>query len=234
MLEKWTFNKLLFSRLTDVLDISITEMAKRCNIRQQVLSRYVRLENELPVKVLIKMCNALRMPCYYFVSENKKYEIPNRETATVAADQWHPVGWDSQAVERTFGSDGGRIFWKDVAAYMDLSPSKPHERFLLRTRFPVEEFLDVCNHFNLSPFDFLVDDNRPGDKRKARRDTERSTPSPALLADIAAMRQQMASLTAKYDDMLEKYASLLESHKALLQRFDEHISSTYIGMAADD
>lgn len=236
-MERWTFNSLLFSRLSDVLDISVTEIAKRVGIRQQVLNRYTKCQNDLPVKILIKMCNALRMPIYYFVSENNSHEIPNREVATIAADHWQPIDWDHQAVEHTFGDGEGRIYWKDVAAVMGVTAQKPHDRFLLRKRFTVRDFLAVCNHFVLSPFDFLVDQNRKGfsvKKKTGRAD------SPTLLADITALRRQVSDLTTKYtdlntkyDDMLSKYDNLLNAHKSLLERFDEHIRDSWTGIAAE-
>lgn len=242
MMERWSFNTLLFSRLTDVLDISITEIAKRCGIRQQVLSRYMSGENVLPVKILIQMCNALRMPCHFFVSEYNNYEIPNREIATIAAGQWQPVEWNRQAVEHTFGDGEGRIYWKDVAVVMGITAQKPHDRFLLRKRFPITDFMDVCNHFCLSPFDFLVDMNRGGIKKGVRKPTANGDAAASpLLADIATLRQQMADLTdkyhdviRKYDDTLTKYADLLEAHKSLLRRFEEHISANVVSMAADN
>lgn len=242
-MERWSFNTLLFSRLPDVLDISIAEIAKRCDIRQQVLNRYVKGENELPVKVLIKMCNALRMPCYFFVSEDNNHEIPNREAATIAADRWVPVEWDCQAVDRTFGSDGGRIYWKDVAAVMGVTPQKPHDRFLLKKRLTVFELVDVCNHFGLSPFTFIVDGNRGGDgKKKGRSPADQGGATPAELLDaIGALRQQVSELSAGYRDIAAKYGSLqadygnlLDAHKLLLRRFDDHVGEGILGLAADD
>lgn len=240
-MERWSFNSLLFSRLTSVLDISITEIAKRCGIAQQVLNRYMKCENELPVKVLLQICNSLRMPAHFFVSEWNNFEIPNREIATIAADQWQPVEWSGQAVELTFGDGEGRIYWKDVAVVMGITAQKPHDRFLLRKRFPVADFLTVCNHFGLSPFDFLVDQNREGTKRRGRKAVTPGAASPTLLADINALRQRVTELTdgyrditQKYDDLQSKYGDLLEAHKQLQQRFDEHIRDGFLGMAAED
>jgi len=240
-MDKWSFNSLLFGRLTDVLDISVTEMAKRCHVRQQVLNRYMKNENELPVKILIKMCNALRMPCHFFVSEYNNHDVPNREIATISAEQWQPIEWDNQAVEHTFGDGEGRIFWKDVAVVMGVTAQKPHDRFLLRKRFPVTDFLVVCNHFNLSPFNFLVDQNRDGSGKKGKGIRSTAHP-PAMLAEISALRDDVdrlartaADLTEKYRDIAARYDDLLADHKLLLRRFNEYLADTAapISIAAD-
>ena len=70
-MEKWSFNNQLFRRLPDVLDISGAEIARRCSLKQQVLNRYQNGGIVLSVQVLIKICNSLRMPAYYFVAEDR-------------------------------------------------------------------------------------------------------------------------------------------------------------------
>ena len=40
-MNKWSFNMQLFSQLSNVLDITGTEIARRCGLRQNVLSRYI-------------------------------------------------------------------------------------------------------------------------------------------------------------------------------------------------
>jgi transcriptional regulator with XRE-family HTH domain len=224
-MDRWTFNTVLFGSLTSVLDLSIMEIAKRVHIGQQTLNRYINGVNEVPVDVLLQICNCLRMPSYFFVSEQGKYDVPNREAATIATSQWKPVRWDEQAVEHTFGDGGGRIFWKDVAVVMGVTPQKPHDRFLLRKRFTVVSFLKVCSHFGLSPFTFLIDHNRDVSKRKSR-----ALDIDTLLAEVASLRVGVSELNGKYQDviskydlLLERYDTMLNAHKQLLQRFDEHV-----------
>jgi len=238
-MDKWTFNYELFSRLSDVLDISITEIAKRCGVKQQVLNRYLRNENELPVQTLIKMCNALRMPSYFFVSEDNNYDMPNREIATISLDRWQPVDWSCQEVENTFGDGGNRIFWKDVAVVMGVTPQKPHARFLLQKRFCITDFLKVCSHFDISPFNFLVDPNRKQD-RKGTKNAAAKEKRDEMKTEINTLRKQIADLVStvhdvgkKYKEVTDKYDNLLEAHKALLRRFNEHINERYIGLAAE-
>ena len=230
-MEKWSFNRLLFSRLSDVLDISGTEIAKRCEITQQVLSRYTTNEIVVSVQTLIKICNALRMPIHFFVSEDDNHIIPNRESATVAADRWCPVTWDSQAVEQTFGD--GRIFWKDVAKAMGITSQKPHERFLLRTRFPVTDFLSTCSHFGISPFTFLVDNNRYN-KQKANTPAVPEDDDATLRAQIKALQKKVERLSTTVDDLTTRYRALLDRHDLLEQTVRQHIGYSPIDLADDD
>lgn len=240
-MNKWTFNYQLFSRLSDVLDISSTEISKRCGVKQQVLNRYMRNETVLPVQILIKMCNALRMPSYFFVSEDNNYDMPNREIATISLDNWQPIDWNYQEVENTFGDGGNRIFWKDVAKVMDVTPQKPHARFLLEKRFCIDDFLNVCSHFDISPFNFLIDPNRKQDNKSRKTAAMSGTRDGAnMLGEIRILRQQIADLASTvdgvandYKEISDKYDDLMEAHKALLRRFNEHIEERYIGMAAE-
>lgn len=75
-MDKWSFNIQLFSRLPHVLDINGTEIARRCGLRQQVLNRYITNESVVTIQVLIKLCNSIHMPIYFFVVENDKFVIP--------------------------------------------------------------------------------------------------------------------------------------------------------------
>lgn len=229
-MEKWSFNDLLFSRLSDVLDISGTEIARRCGITQQVFSRYTTNEVVVSVQVLIKICNALRMPCYYFVSEDNNHVLPDRESATIVAAKWIPISWDSQAVEHTFGDGEGRIYWKDVAEAMGVSLQKPHDRFLLITRFPVNDFLTTCSHLNISPFRFLIDQNRDNGKQRNKR---RVIPTPGLSVDITLLRQQIAELSKTTADLTDRYRALLDRQSRLERKVNEFLKDNETFLAAE-
>lgn len=240
-MDKWSFNNQLFSKLSKVLQISEAEIARQCGLTQQVLNRYTKADIMPSVQVLLKICNALRMPAYYFVLQGSNYIIPERENATLPYDKWKPVTWDMQAVELTFGDGEGKIYWKDVAAVMGVTPQKPHERFLLRKRFPIDEFFVVCSHYSISPFRFLIDPNiRDSTKRKGC-DAERSIAPPPqsndpLLADIADLRRQIAALSATVDNLTKKYNTLLKSHEALSRRVGvniENINNSHLSIAAE-
>lgn len=241
-MEKWSFNMLLFSNLTKVLDISGAEIARRVGLKQPVLNRYMTGEYVLPVQVLIQICNALRMPSGYFVSEDGECLFPNRETATLPYDDWQPVAWDNDAVELTFGDGEGRIFWKDVAEAMGVSSQKPHDRFLLRTRFPIDDFLRTCNNLDVSPFRFLVDHN---DRLKSGDGKERPAESvgyEALCAEVRELTGRLADLnntvsdiTARFDDLMKRHTALLDRHNDLERTVRDYLGlDSQITMAADD
>ena len=235
----WSFNMLLFSRISKVLDISEAEIARRCGMTQQVLNRYTSTDIMLSVQNLLKICNALRMPAYYFVSEDNHHVVPNRETATIPLDQWRPVTWDVQAVELTFGDREGQIFWKDVAEAMGVTSQKPHDRFLLRKRFPVNDFLQTCNKLNLSPFRFLIDLNRDTTAKRKRGSAApggsagKATTPPPCPADIAALCRKIDTLSKTVADLTQKYQSLLRAHEALARRVQvniQNVNYSHIGI----
>ncbi len=202
----------LFKRLSDVLDITGTEIARRCGLRQQVLSRYTTNESVVSIQVLLHLCNSIRMPMYYFVAENNNFVIPNRESATIPLDDWQPVSWNENAVEDTFGDTEGHIKWKDVAIAMHASSQKPHERFCLRTRFKVTDFFTACNAFNLSPFLFINDPNRPSGKAHKRVPTPPTYNALELRVgklekEIAELKLQLSTLQRDYEQLLGNIAA---------------------------
>lgn len=171
---------------------------------------------------MMKICNSLRMPIHFFVSEDNNNVIPNREAATIPIDYWHPILWDTKAVERTFGDGDGRIYWKDVAEVMGVTQQKPHERFLLNTRFPVTSFLSICSHFNITPFRFLVDKNRD---YKGTNVNEQAR----LLQEISELQQNISDLDETVKDLTCKYRELLERHSRM-----EHTLAMYFGGKTDE
>lgn len=230
----WSFNMLLFSRISKVLDISEAEIARRCGMTQQALNRYTSADIMLSVQKLLIICNALRMPTYYFVSEDNHHIVPNRETATIQPDHWRPITWDRQAVELTFGDREGQIYWKDVAEAMGVTSQKPHDRFLLRKRFPINDFLQTCNKLNLSPFQFLIDLNldTPAKRKSGSTVTGGSAAGKAVLpppypADIAALCRKIDTLSATVADLTQKYQSLLRAHEALAHRVQVNIQNVH-------
>lgn len=242
---KWSFNSLLLSKLTDVLDLSGNEIANRCKLSQTTLCHYLKGEVEMPVQALMQICNALRMPTRYFLSVNNRHVIPTRETATIEADRWKPITWSLDAVELTFGDGEGKIYWKDVASIMGLTPQKPHERFLLRTRFPINSFLLTCSHFNLSPFIFLKDENQPADIGKAKRQTatSSSTPTkPRTAPSYAELTRRIDLLEHDIADLKQRLTTLLHRQEELTKRVNvniqnvqsSHIGIDHIGIAADE
>ena len=244
-MNKWSFNSLLFNKLPDVLDISGAEIARRCGMKQQVFNRYTNQEVMLSVQILMTICNSLRMPIHFFVSEENSHVIPNRECATIPIDEWQPIGWNHDAVEQTFGDGGGRIYWKDVAEAMDVTEQKPHDRFKLKTRFPIDGFLTTCNKLNISPFLFLIDNNRDKAKRKGGKRATVPAGHPVgnadLRTDVAALTKKLeglsttvANITVKYDELLQRHTALLERHNRMEVQFNKYFGiGTTIDMAAE-
>lgn len=249
---KYSFNQLLLSKLPVVMDISISEIARRCDISQPVIYNYIKGGIELPLQTLIQICNALRIPSRLFISENNRHVIPTRETATIEADQWKPITWNTEAVELTFGDGVGKIYWKDVADVMGVTPQKPHDRFLLRTRFPINSFLHICSHYKLSPYLFLDDPNQPRRGAKEKRpmsnpsNSKQTKPNHAKSIDTptySELSRRVSSLEKDFAALNEKYNRLLHEHEELIKRAHVNIQNVQysnigindrIGMAAEE
>lgn len=232
---KYSFNQLLLSKLPVVMDISISEIARRCNISQPVIYNYIKGSIELPLQTLIQVCNALRIPSRLFISENNRHIIPTRETTTIEADRWKPITWNTEAVELTFGDGEGKIYWKDVADVMGVTPQKPHDRFLLRTRFPINSFLHICSHYKLSPYLFIDDHNQPmrGAKEKkpsASYTSNSKQPKPNHAKSIdtptySELSRRVSLLEKNFAALNEKYSRLLHEHEELVKRVHVNIQN---------
>ncbi len=228
----YSFNHELMARISKVLDITVAEIARRCNIKQQVLNRYVRGEFVISVQALIEMCNSLRMPIYFFVSENDTHLLPAREEATVLPRNWHPITWDTEEVERCFGDGPRQIYWKDVAAAMDVTDQKAHNRLLLNRRLPTTDFLTACTKLQVSPYRFLIDPNRPNFNHK----TKKKATYKGELVEMDKLRRELATMHTILDDLTEKYNQLLNDHRRLAQQVNVNIdtfSNSHLSIAAE-
>lgn len=249
-MEKWSFNLELFQRLSDVLDISFAEIARRAGMQQPVLNRYTQQEFTIPLETLIKICNALRMPIYYFVAENGVSVMPERENATIPRDDWHSIRWDGQAAESVFYKN--HISWTDVSKAMGIKSQNARKRFLEGTRFPVNEFFDTCSKLQVSPYNFIIDRNRPEEKkhrntnRKERQDVpqgfrERMESAPA--DDIATLRKEIEELRAtigtiqgQYNTLRQDFGVLRKEYNALAYRVNvniDTINNSHLSIAAE-
>ena len=249
---KYSFNQLLLSKLPVIMDISISEIARRCNISQPVIYNYIKGGIELPLQTLIQICNALRIPSRLFISENNRHVIPTRETATLESDRWKPISWNTEAVELTFGDGENKIFWKDVAEVMGVTPQKPHDRFLLRTRFPISAFLFTCTYYKISPYLFLNDDNEVQEKPKSKPKTSNTSNSKSArphyskstdTPTYSELSRRVDSLERDFAALNEKYNHLLHEHEELVKRVHVNIQNVQysnigindrIGMAAEE
>lgn len=235
LMVKYSFNQLLLSKLPVVMDISISEIARRCNIRQSVIYNYIKGSIELPLQTLIQICNTLRIPSRFFIAEDEHYIIPNRETATIESNEWEPITWNKEAVELTFGDGDGKIYWKDVADVMGVSSQRPHDRFLLRTRFPISSFLQICSHYKLSPYLFIDDPNQPRRGAKEKRPSTSNTynskqpkPNHAKSTDTptySELSRRVSSLEKNFAALNEKYDRLLHEHEELVKRVHVNIQN---------
>ncbi|MBR6142500.1 MAG: helix-turn-helix domain-containing protein [Bacteroidaceae bacterium] len=247
---KWEFNLNLLLGLSGVLDISFAEIARRSGIKQQMLSRYIQQDFVVSVGTLIKICNALRMPFYYFVTENGVSVIPERENATVPRDDWHSIRWDGQAAESVFYKN--HISWADVSKAMGIKSQNARKRFLEGTRFPVDEFFDTCSKLQVSPYNFIIDRNRPEEKRRrgANRKEKQDVPQgfrermeSAPADDIATLRREIEELRAtigtiqgQYNTLRQDFGVLRKEYNALAYRVSvniDTINNSHLSIAAE-
>lgn len=222
-MDKFKFNFELIARLPNVLDLTVTEIARRCNINHVTLRQYIKRKRVIPIQDIIGICNTLRIPTRYFFYE-KEAVIPSRERLTIEAEYFLPIEWDNDAVEKTFGDAPRHIYWKHVAKAMGVTVQRPRGRFALQVRFPVDDFLTVCNTFNLSPYTFLIDHNPIPDGASFPTSPPYAPtvihPKNSLRADVAAMQQKMNALFVVIDNLEQKNKVLLDRIEILSNRVD--------------
>lgn len=242
-MNHFSFNVELISCLPNVLDLSVAEIARRCDFKQPTLRMYINRDRDIPVQTLMSLCNTFRIPTHYFFYDCGTYIIPPRELATVEEALWRPVTWDTQPVELLFGDSPGHIFWKDVANTMGVTDQKPRARFALKTRFPVTDFLRVCNTYDISPYTFIKDPNFIPTQHKRNRRGIVVPPAPAtpdanrqIFADIAELQRQISFLTETVADLTAKYTAILQTCDALAKRVNvniENFKDSHLSIAAE-
>ena len=198
-MKSWKFDEDLFRTLDDITGYSFSKIAHLSGIPQQAISRYVTGDYDLPLQILIKICNAIRFPIHYLIIEDGDNKCDIGRHTLVAKEDWKPVYFSGQACAHIFTSKG--IQWKDVGEAMGMAQMNAKKRFLGERRFPVNDFIYTCNRLNLSPFLFLIDPNKPA--RRTGKAAESDT-----LERIETLTNALAALQLKYDQLAEQMRKL--------------------------
>ena len=209
-MTKWSYNVELFFSLPDILQFTFSKIAKLAGINNQQLNRYKKKNIQMSLDVLIDMCNALNIPIRYFIVENDVAIIPGRGEAVVPAAKWKPIIYDREAADRFFGEGLGRIYWKDVGELMGLAPSNAKNRLKGDSRFPVDEFLAICTKLQISPYNFIIDENLPSDKNdeSSPKHTNEKSSVTKLSKNVETMNRRLSALEQKFDNLLKAYKRL--------------------------
>lgn len=207
-MPKYCVNTLLVKKLSSILELSGTDIANRCGIWPATLNRYLSGRQQLPIDVLIQLCNKMRIPIYYFISINGTSIIPTREQLTITADKFKQIRWDHEVVESTFGEHSDQIHWADVAASIGIGRKVPHEMFRLKRRFTLTRLMDICNALQLDPFQFLVDPNRM-DGKKSFVHTP-APPEPVVIQheDTDGAKEELYNLRGKVSALESEVSAL--------------------------
>lgn len=169
----WSFNSLLLSKLTDVLDLSGNEIANRCKLSQTALYHYMKCEVEIPVQALMQICNALRMPTRYFLSVNNRHIIPTRETATIEADRWKPITWSLDAVEPYLWRRRRENLLERRCVHYGLDTTETARAFSFTHTFPDQQF--SLNLHTFQPLTFSLSQRREPTSRHRQSETKGSS-----------------------------------------------------------
>ena len=117
---------------------------------------------------------------------------------------------------------------------MGVTSQKPHDRFLLRTRFPINSFLHICSHYKLSPYLFIDDPNQPRRGAKEKKpmsnpsNSKQPKPNHAKSIDTTTyseLSRRVSSLEKDFAALNEKYNRLLHEHEELVKRVHVNIQN---------
>ena len=208
VMKMYKFNIELLRSLPELLDITVAKLAVKAKVSQPAMTRYLQGETAISVQTLKDLCNAMRIPIHYFIYEGGVVELPTLDRLIIPSDQWHPILWDHDAIDRIFGAYGGRIYWKDVSAVMGTSSQKAHGRFSLETRFPIDDFLRTCTTLRISPYRFLVDNNKTGENLPLKGTLRLSPEQEKHFREIMNMRFDMDAMKRSLDELNRKMAIL--------------------------
>ena len=230
-------NQELICTLNSVLGISPELIWTSANITRGTWYNIMRKPGDISIEQLLGISNGQKIPVRRFFYTTHEHVVGKKDDYIV--EPYMECSYNASVLHEIINTHSDAT-WQKAAKVVDLSPSRLRNSLLAITRTPVSRFLIVCETFGIDPFTILIDPN------PEYRNTGKRSKS-AFLAEINALRQQVASLNAntsdlnskyadlagKYDGLQTKYDNLLEAHKMLLQRFNDHIEERSIGMAAE-
>lgn len=231
---KWSFNFELFTRLPEVLGKSFYAISKKTGICVQTINNYSQEQSTISVQNLIKLCNGLRMPASLFLSEDGVDIIPGRGQATIPTAQFQPIQWSNKNVERLFGGRSEQIHYVDVAEAMDVTNQKPQKRLLLETRFPIDDFLKMCNKLHISPYTLILDNNQDYKKSIIDKYTENAKKTERIVkleGLVGELKKNLESMQREVEELKTAYANLSRQFGASYEI--HHFKDSSIAIAAD-
>lgn len=230
MKRRVNLNEELIKSLDTVFGTTWARLTVLVGIPRSTLYRLKDKPAGIDMQQLLAIANGLRIPVGNFFYTGGMHMVKTRED--YVASPYLPCRYEFETL-RNVVENRRDITWVRASDIIGITTDNL-KNSLLSEEAPVNRFLDFCEGFGIDPFTVLID---PNPKQRPRR----STASPTLLAEVAAMREGFAGLTgkyqdlaAKYGDLLEKYTTLLEAHRVLLHRFDEHVDGRRMDMAAED
>lgn len=214
----YNVNSLLLKKLSNIINISGTQMANMCCIWPSTLNRYLSGQKPITIEALVQLCNKLRIPAWYFITIDGTALFPPKEQLVLPADTFQPVRWATERVDEIFGERKGQIHWAEVAESIGVFPNKPSPWFHGKVRFTLQRYLEICEGIQLDPFLLLDDPNRPenlhsgGPLRPSQPDPQLST-SPN---ELAVLRTQVTTMKSAITALQSEVSALRASLNKVL------------------
>ena len=233
MNKETRLNTKLLSTLHDVLHIQAVDLRKTVGIAKSTWYDIMARPDGITVQYLLLIANGLHIPVRRFFSFGRTDIIGKRED--YVTEPYTDCYYTGETLRKAI-NERQDATWKRAGEIAGMGYIHIQKSLSSETRTPVVRFLAVCEAFDIDPFTILVDPNPEPSKGRKRKDCA----DPAVLAEIAVLREDIgrlsgtiADITEKYADLQQRYDNLLDAHNLLLERFNKHIQNGFVGMAAD-
>lgn len=218
----WKLNEELIKRLYDVTRIPVASMIQRTGIPRSTWYSIMGSPSGISIQQLLSISNGLQIPVRKFFYQGDTFCIGRCDD--YVTDDYMTCYYDDAAL-RALVEDSRSATWQKAADMVGMSRSRLRDSLLAVSRTPVKRYLVVCSIFDINPFTILIDPNPDSQSRK--RCTKPSS-------EITELRDQIATLTGRVDQLTERYQKLLDAHNFLVRRVNQQLSSMSSWMVADD
>ena len=230
-------NEELIKSLDSVMDRNWSRLRKETGISRSTFYRMKGAPTGINMEQLLAIANGLKIPVSHFFYTGNTHTVGKK--VDYVTEPYLQCHYDYETLRHIIGNRRD-ITWVKGYEYTGITEDNL-KNSLMKDDVPVNRLLDFCNGFGTDPFTVIID---PNPKERPKR---RKADDTALLAEVASMRKEIDKLTAtanalsdsykdlasKYDSISDKYDALLSAHKGVLKQLNDHVESSYIGMAAE-
>ena len=160
-MSNYRFNEELLKALPGVTGLFITQICQMCHLPTATYREW-KDKGKIPLAMLIRLCNGLKIPIMHFVVPEGDVVIGEASEYINWGSKFHPIRFDLEKLRMDITENIG-MNYSQIGRILNVTrPSAKkwlNEKKDGTTMMTADQFLLVCNKFKLYPGNYLNDDN---------------------------------------------------------------------------